>query len=297
MQELLHVARISLQSKLKDYSMLMKLSLSIMVVFSSVMSYLLSPKIVLFNWEMVSWLFISGIFITGSANTMNQIIEKKSDAKMKRTSNRPLATGRMTEEEAWIFAIVTGIIGISVLALIFNVWAATLALSSMFLYAFVYTPLKKKGKIALFVGAVSGSAPCLIGWVAGNDYLSLGGIVLFTIQFLWQFPHFYAISWLAKDDYKKLGFRFLPFKNQPNRRTAMDTIFYSIAICWVAIIPFFIQMTDWRGTTIVLLASIYLLTKCIVLYNKLDNIRAKQLLLTCYLYIPIMYFSLLIDKI
>lgn len=160
--------------KVKDYLMLMKPSLSIMVVFSSVIAYLLAPKVVEYHWLMILLLFISGMLITGSANAINQVVERDTDAQMKRTANRPVASGRMTPGEGWAFAIITGIIGVVLLGYWFNWMAASLAAFSLFLYAFIYTPLKKINSIAVLMGAVPGALPCLIGWVAGDDQFSLG---------------------------------------------------------------------------------------------------------------------------
>src|SRR4029078_13554927 len=196
--------------KIKDYLQLVKLSLSIMVVFSSVISYLLAPKIVEFDWGMILLLFAGGMLVTGSANAINQVVEKDTDALMKRTSKRPVAAGRMSISEGWAFAIITRAAGAAILGYFFNWLAAGLAAFSLFLYAFIYTPLKKINSIAVFAGAIPGALPCLIGWAAGNNDLSLGGWVLFAFQFFWQFPHFWAIAWVAHKDYAAAGFRLLP---------------------------------------------------------------------------------------
>src|ERR1043165_4084720 len=152
-----------LVSKLKDYSQLIKPSLSIMVVFSSVISYLLAPKVVEYDWKMIVLLFVAGLLVTGSANAINQVVEKDTDALMKRTAKRPVAAGRMTEAEGWTFAIITGALGIFMLGNYFNWLSAGIAVFSLFLYAFIYTPLKKVSAISVIVGAVPGALPCLIG--------------------------------------------------------------------------------------------------------------------------------------
>ena len=149
---------------IKDYVQLMKPSLSIMVVFSSVISYLLAPKVVEYNWTMIFLLFAGGMLVTGSANAINQVVEKDTDAQMKRTSTRPIASGRVSVGEGWAFAIITGIAGVLMLGYYFNWLSAGLAAFSLFLYAFIYTPLKKVNSIAVLMGAVPGALPCLIGW-------------------------------------------------------------------------------------------------------------------------------------
>jgi protoheme IX farnesyltransferase len=171
------VANNGKNTKLKDYFQLTKPSLSIMVVFSSVICYLLAPKIVAYDWWMIVLLFIGGFLVTGSANAINQAVEKDTDSVMKRTSKRPVAAGRMPVSEAWIFAVITGAIGVFVLGYFFNWLSAGLAAFSLFLYAFVYTPLKKVNAIAVLVGAFPGALPCLIGWAAGNDAIFENGDV------------------------------------------------------------------------------------------------------------------------
>ncbi|HWJ30269.1 MAG TPA: protoheme IX farnesyltransferase, partial [Flavisolibacter sp.] len=163
------VANNGKHTKLKDYLQLTKPSLNIMVGFSSVISYLLAPKVVEYDWLMILLLFIGGFLVTGSANAINQVIEKDTDAMMKRTASRPVAAGRMSVAEGWAFALITGIVGVWILGYFFNTLAAGLAAFSLFLYAFIYTPLKKVNAIAVLVGAFPGALPCLIGWAAGND--------------------------------------------------------------------------------------------------------------------------------
>ncbi|HNA96199.1 MAG TPA: protoheme IX farnesyltransferase, partial [Chitinophagaceae bacterium] len=187
--------------KIKDYLLLIKPSLSIMVVFSSVMSFMLTPGIKEYTsdserWWYVLMLFVGGMLVTGSANAINQVSEKDTDAMMKRTAKRPVAAGRMSVTEGWAFAIITGIAGVFILGHFFNGLTAGLAAFSLFLYAFIYTPLKKINSIAVLVGAIPGALPCLIGWAAGNNDLAMGGWILFAFQFFWQVPHFWAIAWV-----------------------------------------------------------------------------------------------------
>src|ERR1700741_2836452 len=193
----------TIRSKINDYRLLVKFSLSFMVAFSAVVCYLLAPNVIEFNWKMVGLLFLGGMLVTGSANTINQIVERDTDAMMKRTANRPIAAGRMTVQEGWIAAVVMIIAGEFVLGYYFNLLAAAVALVSWFIYAFMYTPMKKVSSAAVLVGGIPGALPCLIGWAAGQDELSIGGWVLFAIQFFWQFPHFWAIAWIAHGDYTR----------------------------------------------------------------------------------------------
>jgi len=283
-------------NKLRDYCQLIKPSLSIMVVFSSVISYLLAPKVVQYDWKMILLLFVGGLLTTGSANAINQVVEKDTDAMMKRTAKRPVAAGRMTEAEGWSFAIITGVLGIFILGNYFNWMSAGIALLSLFLYAFVYTPLKKVSSISVIMGAVPGALPCLIGWAAGNDALSLGGWILFLLQFMWQFPHFWAIAWIAHHDYTRAGFKLLPSETGPTKYTAIQTIIYSLLLIPVAVIPYFIGMSGLVSLVIVTLANAFMVWRCIQLYRNMDVASARRVMFGSYIYLPIVLLALLGDK-
>jgi len=289
-------------NKVKDYLQLVKLSLSIMVVFSSVISYLLAPKVVEYEWGMIGLLFLGGMLVTGSANAINQVVERDTDAMMKRTGKRPVASGRMSPQEGWAFAIITGVLGVFILGNYFNWLSAGLAAFSLFLYAFIYTPMKKVSSMAVLMGAVPGALPCLIGWTAGDDQLSLGGWVLFAVQFLWQFPHFWAIAWIAHTDYSTAGFKLLPAEKGPTKFTALQTVIYSLLLFPVTILPYFINISSYEGTTglisviLIVLANIFMLFRCITLYNKMDVSSARKVMFGSYLYLPVVLLALLMSK-
>ena len=284
-------------NKVKDYSQLIKPSLSIMVVFSSVISYLLAPKVVEYDWKMIVLLFVGGLLVTGSANAINQVVEKDTDAMMKRTAKRPVASGRMTAAEGWAFAIITGVIGVFMLGNFFNWLSAGIALFSLFLYAFIYTPLKKVSSISVLVGAVPGALPCLIGWAAGNDALSTGGWVLFVLQFMWQFPHFWAIAWIAHKDYTKAGFKLLPSELGPTKYTAIQTIIYSLLLIPVGVIPYFIGMSGTVSLAIVAIANVFMVWRCVQLYRNMDVPSARRVMFSSYIYLPVVLLALLADKL
>jgi heme o synthase len=289
--------------KLKDYLQLVKLSLSIMVVFSSVISYLLAPKIVEYEWVMIGLLFAGGMLVTGSANAINQVVEKDTDALMKRTGNRPVAAGRLSVQEGWAFAVITGVAGVFILGHYFNWLSAGVAAFSLFLYAFIYTPLKKVSSIAVLVGAIPGALPCLIGWAAGDDQLSMGGWVLFAIQFLWQFPHFWAIAWVAHTDYSKVGFKLLPADKGPTKFTALQTVIYSLLLLPVTMIPYFTNMcsyADVKGMIslgLVIAANIFMLLRSIKLYQTMEVKDARRVMFGSYMYLPVVLLALLMSKI
>src|SRR3954452_17889878 len=229
-------------AKVKDYFQLIKFTLSFTVVFSCVICYLLAPGIT-YNLKMVVMLFVAGMLVTGSANAINQAVEKDTDALMKRTGKRPVADGRMSVHEANTFALVAGIAGVLMMWKFFNFSSALLSAFSLFLYAYIYTPLKKVNSIAVLVGAFPGALPCLIGWVAGTGEFSAGGWILFGIQFLWQFPHFWAIAWVAHNDYSKAGFKLLPAEKGPTKFTALQAVMYSLLMVPCGILPYYFQIS------------------------------------------------------
>lgn len=286
-------------TKLKDYLQLMKPSLSMMVVFSSVISFLLVPGIETYYsnpWLQAIWLFIGGMLVTGSANAINQVVEHKTDAIMRRTASRPVASGRMSVTEGWTFAIITGVIGVFILAYFFNTLSAGLAAFSLFLYAFVYTPLKRVNAIAVLVGAFPGALPCLIGWAAGENALTEGGWILFGIQFLWQFPHFWAIAWVAHNDYSNAGFKLLPSDKGPTKWTALQTIIYSLLLIPVCVLPYLIGLTGMVSLVVVTLTNLFLLVQCIRLYNENNAKAARRVMFSSYLHLPVVLLALLSDK-
>ncbi|HEU0064258.1 MAG TPA: heme o synthase [Flavisolibacter sp.] len=292
-------------SKLKDYLQLTKPSLNIMVVFSSIICYLLAPKVIEFDWLMIVLLFVGGFLVTGSANAMNQVVEKDTDAIMKRTSSRPVASGRMSISEGWIFSIITGVAGVIILWYFFNMLSAFLAALSLFLYAFVYTPLKKVNAIAVLVGAFPGALPCLIGWAAGNDSIwenghgwqDYGGWALFAIQFLWQFPHFWAIAWIAHNDYLRAGFRLLPSEKGPTKKTALQTIIYALLLIPVCTIPYQIRLCGVTSLIVVVIANLFLTSQCIRLYIEMNAKAARRVMFSSYIYLPVVLLTLLSDKL
>jgi protoheme IX farnesyltransferase len=286
--------------KLQDYKLLIKFNLSFMVVFSALISYLLAPKVKEFDWASIGLFFLGGMLVTASANTINQIVEKDTDALMKRTANRPVAAGRMSTQEAGTFAVLAGIGGI-LLLWHFNFLTAALAAFSLFLYAFVYTPLKKVSSISVLVGAIPGSLPCLIGWTAGNDDLSIGGWVLFALQFFWQFPHFWAIAWIAHKDYTTAGFKLLPSNEGPTKYSAIQAIIYSLLLIPVGVLPYFVGggnggMSGGIGLVIVLVANLAMVTQCVRLYREMTVQAARRVMFSSYIYLPVVLLALLANK-
>jgi len=282
--------------KLKDYMLLVKFNLSFMVVFSAVISYLLAPLVKSFDWISIIRLSVGGMLVTGSANALNQVMEKQTDAIMKRTANRPVASGRMSVSEATSFAIISGLVG-AMLLWHFNFLTALLSVFSLFFYAFIYTPLKKISSVSVLAGAVPGAMPCLIGWAAGNDSLSAGGWILFTLQFFWQFPHFWAIAWIAHKDYIAAGFKLLPSGEGQTKYSAIQAVIYSLLLLPVGVLPYFNGMSGLVSLAVIGIANVFMIGQCVRLYREMTIQSARRVMFSSYIYLPVVLLALLIDKV
>lgn len=288
--------------KIKDYKELIKFTLSFTVVFTCVICFLLVPNNG-YNLKMICLLFVAGMLVCGSANAINQAVEKGTDALMKRTANRPVASGRMSVSEAMTFAIIAGIVGCGMMWYFFNFSSALLSAFSLFLYAYIYTPLKKINSVSVLIGAFPGAFPCLIGWVAGfynQDITWMNwtqGLVLFGIQFIWQFPHFWAIAWVAHQDYTKVGFKLLPGKEGPTRFTAIQAVMYSVLMLPIGVLPFYFHISGITSLWILVAANVFMILQCIRLYNAMDVKAARRVMFSSYIYLPIVYLAMLFDKI
>lgn len=289
-------------SKLKDYILLIKFTLSFMVVFSTVVSFLIAPNEQFFVRNKITsvlLLFAAGMLVTGSANAINQLLEKTSDSLMKRTAKRPVASGRMSIEEAGIFAFVTGAAGVFMMWWFFNAESAMISLFSLFLYGFIYTPLKKVNSVSVLVGAIPGALPCLIGWLAafGNGPIAwTGGWVLFAIQFLWQFPHFWAIAWLAHKDYTTAGFKLLPADKGPTRFTAMQSIIYSALMIPVGFLPYYVGIGGLTSMFILLGCNLWMVYVSVLLFIRMDAASARRVMFSSYFYLMIVLLALFANR-
>ena len=223
------------QLTLSDFSQLTKFRLSITVVISSIAGYFLAVETV--NYPTLLLLIVGGYAMVGASNTFNQVFEKDLDKLMLRTQNRPLPSERMQPNNAILIGIVLTLIGISSLYMI-NAKTAFFASLSIFLYACVYTPLKQKTPLSVFVGAFPGAIPFMLGWVAATNEFGIEPGILFMIQFFWQFPHFWAIGWLMHDQYQSAGFKMLP-SGARDQSTAFQTVFYTLWTVVISLIPAF----------------------------------------------------------
>lgn len=297
MDNVMSRSSLNIAGKVQDYRLLIKFSLSFMVAFSAVISYLLAPKVVAYDWSMIILIFTGGLLITGSANAVNEIAEKDTDAQMKRTANRPIAAGRMSVREAGIAAAIMLVVGMFIMWHYFNGLSAAISLFSWFVYAYMYTPLKKVSAISVLVGAIPGALPCLIGWAAGNDDISAGGWVLFALQFFWQFPHFWAIAWVAHKDYSNAGFKLMPSVEGPTKYSAIQSVIYSLILIPVGVLPFWVGMSGWVSFFVVLVANLFMVWFCVKLFRDMERKAARRVMFASYFYLPIVLLALLADKI
>lgn len=289
-----HTAEISWISEFKT---LTKHRLSLSVVFSSVAGYFLGAE--RFDALILTLLFVGGYAMVGASNAFNQIIEKELDALMNRTKNRPLPSGRMSVNTAWMIAVSLTLLGLTLLYLI-NPVTAFFGGVSIFIYVAIYTPLKTKTPLSVFVGAFPGAIPFMLGWVATSGSFGIEPGTLFMIQFFWQFPHFWALGWWLYDDYKNGGFFMLP-TGKRDSGTALQIILYTFWTIAISIIPVFGLTGDLKLTIfsagIVLALGLIMFFFAIRLYKKRDTKSAKQLMLASVSYITLIQIVYVIDKI
>ena len=288
--------KMSLKLMISDFKQLTKVGLSLSVVFTSITGYLLGADQV--SYKIVLLLAIGGYLMVGASNAFNQVIEKDIDALMQRTKNRPLPAQRMSVTTAMIIAIIFTILGLGILYSI-NPKCALFGAISIFLYTCAYTPLKAITPLAVFVGAIPGAIPFMLGWVAATNEFGVEAGFLFMIQFFWQFPHFWAIGWLQFEEYKKAGFNMLPM-NTKNKGAVKQIIFYTIIMILVSIAPVLKVSGDFYiypiTAIIVALLGVVMLYYAIILYKSEENTDARKLMLSSVLYITVIQIVYVVDK-
>ena len=264
---------------------LTKFRLTISVVFSSFISYFLGVTEV--NYIQLIYLIFGGILIVSSSNIFNQIIEKDLDKLMKRTQNRPLPKKEITPKLAFYLALTFSLIGLLLMFLI-NTKVALLSALSIFIYTAIYTPMKLISPFSVFIGAIPGAFPFMIGWVAATNSFGIEAFTLFLMQFFWQFPHFWSIGWSQNSDYERAGFKMLP-TGKKDKSTSMQILFYSIWAVLISIVPFFgitgeLQLS-LTGLLVVIILGIFLIYKSYALFIEGNNENAKKLMITSVLYL------------
>ena len=277
-------------AKINDFVLLVKIRLSLVVVFSSLLGYVIAAD-GQGSFLQGIVLVVGGLLVTFAANALNQVLEKDFDILMLRTSNRPVATGRMKSSEAVMFAGICCLIGISMLAL-FNPITALLGMISLIIYGFVYTPLKRYSTSAVAVGAIPGALPVMIGFTAFEGTISLMAISLFVVQFLWQFPHFWSIGFLGYDDYMKAGYKLLPKGiNGIDRNLGISSMFYACLIIPLIVFLYIRLDVSLISTLIVCFFTLVYIYQSYIFHKKFDRSSALGLMFYSFFYLPIILFT------
>lgn len=286
-----------MKSTFKSYLELIKFRLTSTVVATSSFGYLIALKSIggedwlsLFNWWLFAGVLIGGMFIVFAANGMNQIIEKENDAKMSRTSNRPIVEDRIDVKSARIFCWITGILGLFFLmASGASFLAVLLGGLSLVVYVFVYTPMKQVSPMAVLVGAIPGALPPWIGYAAVVPRVDELGFILFLVQFFWQFPHFWAIAWILHEDYQKAGYWLLPTKGGRDKRSAYQVLIYTVILNLVSMMPLMYGIADIKAISVIIPVGVFFLFKAYRLFQTLEVSEARKLLYASFLYTPVVF--------
>ncbi len=284
---------------MKDIGMLFKLRLTLLVIISAVLSYYMGTSVT--DWTKLGALCIGGLLLTGGSNGMNQVLERQWDKLMIRTQNRPLPTGRMSVSNAIVISMIAGIAGIIILWNYCGTACGILGLSAFIMYVAIYTPMKRISSLAVFVGAFPGAIPPMLGYVAATNNFGLEAGLLFAMQFMWQFPHFWAIAWVAHEDYARGGYKLLPFNEGRTRRTAFQILLYSLFLIPVSLLPWALPiaqpMTGNFAAVITALAGLVMSYYALRLWRSCDTADARKVMFTSFFYLPIVQLAYVLDKI
>lgn len=282
-------------TKIRDYAMFVKMRLSALVVFSAGICFVIGSEHI--DWKKLLLLILGGFLVTGSSNGFNQIIEKNLDFLMHRTHMRPLPQERMTYIESFILAILMGITGIAILWIFMNPLSGILGLIALILYTVVYTPLKRITPFAVFVGALPGAIPPMLGYVAstsGFGSIPFQAWLMFAVQFMWQFPHFWAIAWVLEDDYKKAGFRMLPSLGGRDKSSAFQVLVYTLFLLPISLLPVVFHMSGIVSAIIILLAGIYFTYQAYILFKECTIEAARKLMFGSFFYLPVVQIAVML---
>ncbi|MDQ3193217.1 MAG: heme o synthase [Bacteroidota bacterium] len=287
--------KFNISAKISDYIQFIKFRLTSLVVFSAAICFAFGSTTI--DWTKLTLLVIGGFLVTGSSNGFNQILEKETDKLMTRTKNRPLPQERMGMTEAFVVATIMGVVGVFILWVYMNPLSGILGLSALILYTVVYTPLKKITPFAVFVGAFPGAIPPLLGYVAATNTIDVQGLILFSIQFIWQFPHFWAIAWVIDEDYRKAGFKMLPSEGGRDRSSGFQILTYSICLIPISLLPLMFKMTGSISAVIIFICASVFAFLAYKVYKNCSTEAASKLMFASFIYLPIVQILLLIDKL
>jgi heme o synthase len=283
-------------AKVRAFIELLKVRLSMLVAFSCAFGYGLATQGRV-DWIVLSMITLGGFLLSGASVTINQIIEKDLDKLMVRTMGRPLPTSKLTIHEAMVFALLCIMISICILWTYTNPLTVTFSLVSMVLYSFVYTPLKRVGPIAVFVGAIPGALPPLLGWVAATGSITHEAMIIFGIQFIWQFPHFWAIAWVADDDYKKAGFKLLPSGGGKDLNTCIQIMVYTMCLIPLGLLPAFFGISGINSAIVATVCGIAFFAQTFSVMKTGSRQSALRIMFGSFLYLPIVQIAYLLDKV
>ena len=292
----INIEPLQMKARIGSYIQLLKLRLTLLVVFSAAITFAYAAKGQL-KWSELLLMILGGILTTGSANSLNQIIEKDTDKLMHRTQNRPMPTFKLSTAEALTFAISIGIAGIFILTYYFNLITGILGLFSIISYAFIYTPLKLKSNFAVFVGAIAGAMPPLLGYVAYTNQFGFEPGIMFAIQFIWQFPHFWAIAWVLDEEYRRANIFLLPSKEGRGKSSALQIMLFTLVLIPVSLLPIKFGMAGTTLGIISILAGIAFFMQSVKLYKECSVKAARELMFGSFIYLPVVQIILLIDKL
>ncbi|NOS93825.1 MAG: protoheme IX farnesyltransferase [Cyclobacteriaceae bacterium] len=283
-------------SKAKAYYELLKPRLSMLVAFSCAFGYGLASKGSI-DWLVLTMLVVGAFLLSGASVCINQIIERDLDKIMTRTMSRPIPTGRISVSEATFFSVICLLLSIAILWIFTNPMTVVLSIVSMVLYSFIYTPLKRVGPIAVFVGAIPGALPPLLGWIAMTGGITYEAMIIFGIQFIWQFPHFWAIAWVADDDYKKAGFKLLPSGGGRDINTAIQIMVYTMFLIPLGLLPAKFGITGLDSAIVASICGVAFFAQTFSLMKTGSQKSAKRIMFGSFLYLPIVQIAFLLDKI
>ncbi|MCC7233217.1 MAG: protoheme IX farnesyltransferase [Bacteroidia bacterium] len=286
----------TLYNRFQDYLLLTKFRLSSLVVFSASMGYIIAAG-THFSWAILFALMTGGFLVTGASNAFNQIIERDLDALMVRTANRPLPSGRMSIPEGLFSAFAMMIAGVLILWLIINPLCGLLSLISLILYTLIYTPSKRFTSFSVLFGAFPGAFPPLLGWVAEKNAIGPEALLLYGIQFIWQFPHFWAIAWVLNDDYLKAGFRMLPSGEGRTKNDAFQALAYTICLIPLGMLPQFFGFTGILSSALMVACGCLFTVQALRLYTRLDMKSARHLMFGSFIYLPVVQMIWMLDKL
>lgn len=284
-------------NKIHDYAQFIKLRLTSLVVLSAAIGFVIGSQEV--NWAKMLLLILGGFLVTGASNGFNQIIERNLDKLMERTQNRPLPRERMTINESFLLASVMAACGIALLWIFMNPLSGVLGTLALILYSVVYTPLKQVTPFAVFVGAFPGAIPPMLGHVAstsGFGEIAFQAWLLFAVQFVWQFPHFWAIAWVLDDDYKKAGFRMLPSLGGRDKSSAFQILVYTLFLLPISLLPILFHMSGFISALIITLAGAFFVYQAYLLYRECTVDAARKLMFGSFVYLPVVQLAVMIGK-